>query len=68
MKLEFLDAAGAVVRTYSNKEGTGPARLTPKAGVNMFAWDLRRPAPTTLTGIVLFGAPGNGGARVVPGT
>ena len=67
VKLEFLDASGVVLRTFSNKEGTGTARLAPKAGVNAFAWDLRRAAPTTLTGIVLFGAPGNGGAKVTPG-
>ncbi|MDP1860306.1 MAG: hypothetical protein Q8K82_16635, partial [Gemmatimonadaceae bacterium] len=67
VKLEFLDASGVVLRTFSNKEGTGTTRLAPKAGVNAFAWDLRRAAPTTLTGIVLFGAPGNGGAKVTPG-
>ena len=66
VRLEFLDAKGAVVRSYSNKEGTGAARLAPKAGYNTFAWDLRRPAPTTLPGIILFGAPG-AGARVSPG-
>jgi len=67
VRLEFLDSKGAVVRSYSNKEGTGPSRLAPKAGVNTFAWDLRRPAPTTLPGVLLFGAPG-AGARVLPGT
>src|SRR5690606_36998295 len=67
VRLEFLDSKGAVVRSYSNKEGTGPARLAPKAGYNIFAWDLRRPAPTQLPGVLLFGAPG-AGARVLPGT
>jgi len=67
VRLEFLDSKGAVVRSYSNKEGTGPARLAPKAGYNMFAWDLRRPAPTQLPGVLLFGAP-SAGARVLPGT
>ncbi len=67
VRLEFVDSKGAVVRSYSNKEGTGPARLAPRAGVNMFAWDLRRPAPTQLPGVLLFGAPG-AGARVLPGT
>jgi len=55
-----------VVRSYSNKEGTGAARLAPKAGFNSFAWDLRRPAPTTLPGVLLFGAP-SAGAQVLPG-
>ncbi|MFN8668071.1 MAG: glycosyl hydrolase [Gemmatimonadaceae bacterium] len=67
VRLEFLDAKGTVMRSYSNKEGQGPARLAPKAGYNVFAWDLRRPAPTQLPGVLLFGAPG-AGAQVLPGT
>ena len=66
VKIEFLDGRGSVVRTLSNREGTGTARLAPRAGVNSVTWDLRRPAPTTLPGVLLFGAP-NGGARVSPG-
>jgi len=66
VKLDFVDSKGAVVRSYSNKEGTGAARLAPKAGFNSFAWDLRRPAPTTLPGVLLFGAP-SAGAQVLPG-
>ncbi len=65
--LEFLDARGAVVRTYSNRTGTGGARITPRAGINSFSWDLRREAPTTLQGVQLFGAPSGGGAKVLPG-
>ncbi len=65
--LEFLDARGAVIRTYSNRTGTGAARLTLRAGLNSFSWDLRREAPTSLQGVVLFGAPSGGGARVLPG-
>lgn len=67
VRLDFLDTRGAVVRSYSNREGTGNARLAPKAGYNAFNWDLRRPAPTALTGVLLFGAPSGGGARVLPG-
>jgi photosystem II stability/assembly factor-like uncharacterized protein len=66
VKLEFVDATGSVVRTVTSTEGTGSARLAPKAGINSYTWDLRRAAPTSLTGVVLFGAP-NGGARVLPG-
>ena len=84
LTLEFLDARGSVVRTYSNRApvgaatgagggpgggpgGGGAARLTPKAGLNSFSWDLRRDAPTSLQGIVLFGAPTGAGAKVLPG-
>ncbi len=65
--LEFLDARGVVIRTYSNRTGTGATRLAPRAGLNGFSWDLRREAPTSLQGVVLFGAPQGGGARVLPG-
>ncbi len=64
---DFLDARGTVLRTFSSKDSVLPARLRPKAGLNMVNWDLRRTAPTRLTGVVLFGAPGSGGARVSPG-
>ncbi|MGQ0766841.1 MAG: WD40/YVTN/BNR-like repeat-containing protein [Gemmatimonadota bacterium] len=66
--VEFLDARGAVVRTLSNREGTGTARLAPRPGINRVVWDLRRPAPTQLPGVLLFGAPANAGARVSAGT
>src|SRR6185295_20388498 len=54
VKLEILDAAGAVVRSYSNaapaagpagrggRRGGGlPSALPTKVGMNRFAWDLR---------------------------
>lgn len=65
---EFLDAKGTVLRTYSSKDSIVAARLRPRAGLNVVNWDLRRTAPTRLAGVVLFGAPGSGGARVSPGT
>jgi hypothetical protein len=67
VSVEFLDARGTVLRKFSNKEGTGQARLQPRVGVNTMVWDLRRAGPTQLPGVLLFGAP-NGGARVSPGT
>ncbi len=67
VKLEFLDSKGTVMRSVTNREGTGNNRLTPRAGVNSWVWDLRRAGPTQLPGVLLFGAP-NGGARVSPGT
>ena len=65
--IEFLDARGLVIRTFGNRTGTGPARLALRAGLNSVIWDLRREAPTSLQGVVLFGAPQGGGARVLPG-
>jgi soluble cytochrome b562 len=79
LTIEFLDARGAVVRTYSSKVATGAAaaaggrragagsnRLSPKAGLNAMQWDLRGEAPTQLEGISMFGGP-SGGALVTPG-
>ncbi len=80
LTIEFLDARGTVVRTYSSKAAPGataPAggrrgggavsnRLMPKAGLNAMQWDLRGEAPTQLEGISTFGGP-SGGALVTPG-
>ncbi len=68
LTFEFLDARGAVLRTFSSKDSVVAARLRPKAGLNVVNWDLRRTAPTRLAGVVLFGSPGSGGALVSPGT
>ncbi len=64
---DVLDARGTVLRSYSTKDSVVAARLKPKAGLNVLNWDLRRTAPTRLTGVLLFGSPGSGGARVSPG-
>jgi photosystem II stability/assembly factor-like uncharacterized protein len=62
--LDFIDARGVVVRTYSSKAKTTP--LAPKAGLNAIQWDLRGESPTPLVGIQTFGGP-SGGALVTPG-
>lgn len=64
--LEFLDAKNTVVRSFATK-GDSVNKLTVKPGLNTFNWNLRRAAPARLAGVLLFGAPGDGGARVVPG-
>ena len=79
MKLEFLDAAGKVLQTYTSTSGVAPGtpptpggppprpRVEAKAGLNAFQWDLRAEPPTTLPGgIAMFGGPTNG-YRVSPG-
>ncbi len=65
--LEFLDAKNSVVRSFATK-GDTVNKLTVKSGLNAFNWNLRRAAPARLAGVLLFGAPSDGGARVVPGT
>jgi photosystem II stability/assembly factor-like uncharacterized protein len=65
--LEFLDVKNSVVRSFASK-GDSVNKLTVKPGLNAFNWNLRRAAPARLAGVLLFGAPSDGGARVVPGT
>ncbi len=66
VKVDFLDAKGTVLRSYGSRDTLD--KITVKAGLNSVNWNLRRAAPTRLPGILLFGAPGDGGARVPPGT
>ncbi|HVT39187.1 MAG TPA: glycosyl hydrolase [Gemmatimonadaceae bacterium] len=78
MQLQFLDARGAVLRTYrrggdaagggrGGRGGGSGASLAPRAGLNAFQWDLRSEPPTALPGnITIWGATG-GGYRVPPG-
>ena len=79
VKLEFLDAAGKVLQTYTSTSGVAPGtpptpfgppprpRVEAKAGLNAFQWDLRAEPPTTLPGgIAMFGGPTTG-YRVSPG-
>jgi len=79
VKLEILDAAGTVVRSFQGKPGEkveespaprfGPRREDPKLpvqkGLNRFAWDLREKAPEIPPGVVHWG--GAPGMKVVPG-
>ena len=73
MTLEFLDAGGRVLRTYTRATPgalappRGPMPIKPVVGLNAFQWDLRADPPTTLPGnITVWGGPANG-YRVAPG-
>ncbi|HJU72291.1 MAG TPA: hypothetical protein VJ717_00985, partial [Gemmatimonadaceae bacterium] len=75
LKLDILDASGALVRSYSSRPrpdapsgpGIPPARLLPaKKGMNMFAWELRTDPPPRVQGVMQPGNPQ--GYRVPPGT
>ncbi len=80
MKLDILDAAGKVVRTYSSearaaaaggrggRRGGGlPTVLPTKAGMNRFVWDLRYPGGPAGGGDGEGGGFGGGGPLVAPG-
>ena len=78
VKLEFLDARGTPLRTYTRgaaaapTPGGGPPPVlrtiaSVKAGLNAFQWDLRADPPTSLPGnINIWGGPA-GGYLVSPG-
>ncbi len=66
LTVEFLDQKNVAVRSFATR-GDSVNKLTAKAGLNAFTWNLRRAAPTRLPGVLLFGAPSDGGAKVPPG-
>jgi photosystem II stability/assembly factor-like uncharacterized protein len=82
VKLEFLDARGRVIRTFSSRArpaeappepmaeffGQAPPqeRVPAEAGMNRFVWDLRYPDPVRVPGAVTWGSAR--GPKVVPGT
>jgi photosystem II stability/assembly factor-like uncharacterized protein len=82
VKLEILDAAGAVVRSYSNatpaagptgrggRRGGGlPSALPTKTGMNRFVWDLRYAGgPPSSGGDMEGGGFGGVGPMVAPGS
>jgi hypothetical protein len=84
VKLDILDAAGTVVRSYSSEARGGgapggrgggrrgsalPSTLPTKVGMNRFVWDLRYPgAPPSTGGEMQGGGSGGNGPLVAPGT
>jgi len=74
MTLEFLDAGGRLLRSFTRAVAgapttPGPAKTfpSPKAGLTAFQWDLRAEPPTALPGnINIWGGP-SGGYLVSPG-
>jgi hypothetical protein len=71
IRLEILDASGAVIRRYPPEEPLeGPAAernpWKPKAGMNRVSWDLRHESPKRVPGLFSFG--GLRGRKAVPGT
>jgi photosystem II stability/assembly factor-like uncharacterized protein len=79
--LEFLDAAGKVIRTYSSKHDSAATRAQPgepgftppvprvanKHGVNTFLWNMRYPDASSFPGMILWAANVTG-PLVPPGT
>ena len=82
LKLEILDAKGAVIRSFSSKEEKpdedrdpereaffgppAPKAIPGKAGLNTFTWDLRHPEASKFKGLILWSGQ-TAGPRVAPG-
>jgi len=82
LKLEILDAKGAVIRSFSSKEEKpdedrdpereaffgppAPKAIPGKAGLNTFSWDLRHPEASKFKGLILWSGQ-TAGPRVAPG-
>jgi len=70
VKIEFLDAQGTVLRTFTgtakpaaapaggddNPFNPGPARVTTAQGINRFAWDMRYEGATVFPGMIMWAA------------
>jgi hypothetical protein len=67
VKLEVLDSAGTVIRTFASDAGRGGDRLDVVAGMNRFVWNLRYPDASRFDGMI-FWAGGIQGPTAPPGT
>lgn len=66
LKVEFLDANGTILRSFSSKEKS-PAQKAPReTGMNKLVWNLNLPNLEGPKGLTVLG--GMGGYRVGPGT
>ncbi len=68
VRMDFLDTAGSLIRTYSSQPGDepdAPSRLDTKPGMNRMTWDLRHEPVQNVEGLFTFGS--LAGRRVPPG-
>ncbi len=80
VKIEFLDAKGAVLRTFSGTPkaaapaanegdffGTAPPRVGTAKGINRFTWDMRYEGATVFPGMIMWAAQPQRGPAAPPG-
>lgn len=81
VRIEILDAAGAVLRTFTGKPtdkepergesdfffGGPPPRVGTKKGMNRFTWDLRQEGAVTFPGMIMWAAAPQRGPASPPG-
>lgn len=66
VKLEFLEANGIVIKSFSNKAKEKADQLNSVAGGNRFVWDMRYPGYKSFPGLVFYDSR-NAGPKAVPG-
>lgn len=65
LKVEFMDEAGELVRTFSTASTERQEKISKKSGMNRLNWNLTIPNPEGVEGV--FMGLGTGGHRVAPG-
>ncbi|WP_206106121.1 hypothetical protein [Olivibacter sp. XZL3] len=69
LSLDVLDSKGALVQHFvGSSDTTAKSKLSAKAGLNTFSWDLRHPGATLFKGIILWAARPQMGPMALPGT
>jgi photosystem II stability/assembly factor-like uncharacterized protein len=66
VKIEFLEADGDLIKSFSNKAKERADQVAPKSGGNRLVWDMRYAGYKTFPGMVFYGSP-NLGPKAVPG-
>ncbi len=77
VKIEILDSAGTLIRTFSSNDqvlderrpgdsSNTPGQVSTEAGLNRFIWDLRYPEASRFPGMILWSG-STQGPKVVPG-
>lgn len=66
VSLEFLEANGSLIRKYSTDSQQRETKLTPKAGGNVFTWDMRYEPAETFDGLIMWSG-SLAGPMAVPG-
>jgi photosystem II stability/assembly factor-like uncharacterized protein len=66
IKLEFLEAGGNLIKSFSNKSKEKAEQFSVKSGGNRFVWDMRYAGYKTFPGMVFYDSPNNG-PKAIPG-
>lgn len=68
LTLDVLDSKGAIVQHFvGSSDTTTKSKLSVKAGLHTFSWDLRYPGATVFKGIIMWAARPQMGPMALPG-